>query len=246
MATLPLSISTTRTVHFKNDHTGEVKDFTILPNATAAQIMNGVLELLKLTQYAARIAFYNQADEERIVTFSSVKSGDTILVHVCKLQNPYAGMSRTEKRDAIKAKFSSDAPPEEKCEGVEITMSPEDIYELLEKARVTPIRKLKEELSPSSSLQTIEENWGVDLDTFPPPHDHRDFRPLGKATSWDPRLLAYLAVLSEFTPGQGEYMATLLNTVVEARNSDRKVKNKSWVLAVVDVRKVVNDLLVNL
>jgi hypothetical protein len=88
------------------------------------------------------------------------------------------------------------------------------------------------------SLNIINENWSVDMSTFPLPHHGRSFRPEGDVAAWDTRLLAQLAILSEFTPGQGEMMGTHLCYAVELRNK----KEEMWVKET-DVKRVIKDLL---
>jgi hypothetical protein len=124
----------------------------------------------------------------------------------------------------------------------QVTMSPEDVDALFAALDKTPKHKLGEKYSIATSLNLIDQNWGVDMTTFPPPDHGRDFRPSGECSSWDTRLLATLATLSEFTPGQGAYMGSLLGTAVEARNMDKKLK-QGWILREIDIKRVVKDLL---
>jgi hypothetical protein len=69
----------------------------------------------------------------------------------------------------------------------------------------------------------------------------RTFRPIGDAATWDVRLLATLAILSECTPGQGEHVGPMLNSVVEYRSGFKSEKGKKNEMIEDDVFYVVRD-----
>jgi hypothetical protein len=223
---------------FVDDSTGFQVFLEIQVNYSYATITRGVLRELKLDKSAQNAEFFNDFDGSPLTTFSNLRDGDTVLVRIPKPSDPYKGLSCTEKRDVIRGKPFT---------GVEITLHPDNIHALLEALRTTQTKMLPTTYSASASLDLINQNWGVDIAFFPPPPplypDARTFRPAGDAATWDLRLLAALAILSEFTPGQGEYMGTQVNSAVELRNVDGRVKNKNWVLTEVDVRRVIKKLL---
>jgi hypothetical protein len=149
----------------------------------------------------------------------------------------FADLTRSEKRDAIRS---------EKFDGVQVTMPPKSIRDLLDTLGQIPDNKLATTHPAASSLALMNENWGIDMDAFPPPppmYGGRTFRPVGDAATWDLRLLATLAILSEFTHGQGEYMGAQVNSAVELRNIDKRTKKNLGVVTTVDVVRVIRDLL---
>jgi hypothetical protein len=143
----------------------------------------------------------------------------------------FNSLTRAQKRDVILSEDHSDGQPQ-------VSMAPDDIDNLLAALSKTPKHKLNESYSTSASLALIADNWGVDTSSFPLPHHGRDFRPAGDVSAWDTRLLAQLAILSEFTPGQGALMGTHLCYAVELRNK----KDEMWVKEA-DVKRVIKDLL---
>jgi hypothetical protein len=143
----------------------------------------------------------------------------------------FNSLSRAQKRDLILAEDHGDNQPQ-------ITMAPHAIDALQAALSSTPKHRLHESYSSSASLALIADNWGVDMSSFPLPHYGRDFRPAGGVSAWDTRLLAQLAILSEFTPGQGALMGTHLCYAVELRNK----KDEMWVKEA-DVKRVIKDLL---
>lgn len=145
----------------------------------------------------------------------------------------FDALSRAEKRDLI--------VPEQHTDGAQITMSPTSVDVLLAALSSAPKHKLQERgYGLASSLALLAENWGVDMSAFPPDHHKRNFRPRG---SWDERLLATLAILSEFTQGQGLYMGSLLCSAVELRVCSGQGPGKELVVKVADVKRVIKDLL---
>lgn len=71
----------------------------------------------------------------------------------------------------------------------------------------------------------MRDNWGIDISTTLP----GDIRPssTGGLQTWNLKLLALLAVLSECTHGQGDIVGALLvdaahHRVSKAKNKDRK------------------------
>ncbi|KAG9187469.1 hypothetical protein G6011_05340 [Alternaria panax] len=113
----------------------------------------------------------------------------------------FANLSRSEKRDVIRG---------EKLNGVQVTMSPKSICDLLDTLDRIPNNKLATTLFASASLVLINESWRIDMNAFPPPpmYGNRTFRPDGDAANWDLRLLATLAILSDFTQGQDDAFPT--------------------------------------
>jgi hypothetical protein len=87
----------------------------------------------------------------------------------------------------------------------------------------------------------IDQNWGIDMSTFPFPHHNCSFRPDGDALSWDTRLLATIAILSEFTAGQADQISSLLCNAVELRVG--KSKQQLLVLKDIDVKRVIRDIM---
>ncbi|KAI4620993.1 hypothetical protein J4E83_005356 [Alternaria metachromatica] len=149
----------------------------------------------------------------------------------------FSDLTRKEKRDIIRG---------EPFDGVQVTMAPKSIRDLLDTLASIPNNKLATTHPASASLALIDDNWGVDMTSFPPPppmYGGRTFRPAGDAASWDLRLLATLAVLSEFTQGQGDYMGGQINSAVELRNIDKRTKKNLGVVFAVDVVRVIRDLL---
>jgi hypothetical protein len=150
----------------------------------------------------------------------------------------FSELSRTEKRDVIRG---------EPFDGVQVTMAPKSVRDLLDTLDSIPNNKLATTHPAAGSLALIDDNWGVDMASFPPPPpmygDDRTFRPAGDAATWDLRLLATLAVLSEFTQGQGDYIGGLVNSAVELRNTNKRFKKNLGLVTVVDVVRVIRDLL---
>ncbi|KAI4924205.1 uncharacterized protein J4E92_007286 [Alternaria infectoria] len=149
----------------------------------------------------------------------------------------FSDLSRTEKRDMIRG---------EPFDGPQVTMEPRSVRDLLDTLDSIPSNKLGTTHPAAASLGLIEENWGVDMTSFPPPppmYGGRTFRPAGDAATWDLRLLATLAVLSEFTHGQGDYMGSQINSAVELRNINKRFKKDLDLMTVVDVVRVIRDLL---
>jgi hypothetical protein len=87
----------------------------------------------------------------------------------------------------------------------------------------------------------IDQYWGIDMSTFPFPHHDCSFRPDGDTSSWDTRLLATIAILSEFTAGQADQIGTLLCNAVELRVG--KSKQQLLVLKDIDVKRVIRDIM---
>jgi hypothetical protein len=224
-------------VTFVDDSTGSQVFLEIQANYSDTTITKSVLRELKLDKSAQNAEFFNGSDGSLLTTFSTLRDGDTVLVRITEPSDPYKGLSHTEKRDAIRSKPFT---------GVEVTLHPDNIHALLEALRTTQTKLLPTTYPASASLDLINQNWGIDMAFFPPPTplypDARTFRPTGDAATWDLRLLAALAILSEFTPGQGSYMGTQMNSAVELRNADWRVKKKNWVVTEVDVRRVIKEL----
>jgi hypothetical protein len=124
---------------------------------------------------------------------------------------------------------------------VHLTISPNKINALLASLGATPKHKLHESHGATLTLDIIDQNWGIDMSTFPFPHHDRSFRPDGDASSWDTRLLATIAILSEFTAGQAEQISTLLCNAVELRVG--KSKQQLLVLKDIDVKRVIRDIM---
>jgi len=164
--------------------------------------------------------------------YSLLSSTSTCAILSSRLGNltmtSFAHMSRSEKRDQI---ISEGATNE-----TQITMDPLDVDMLLAALESTPKRKLVENYSDSDSLHIIADNWGIDMSKFPALHHERDFCP----SSWDTRSLATLAVLSEFTPGQGDRMGSFLCSAVELRVGNGRVQKDLWVKEV-EIKRVIRD-----
>ncbi|KAH7093090.1 hypothetical protein FB567DRAFT_587537 [Paraphoma chrysanthemicola] len=84
----------------------------------------------------------------------------------------FNSLSRAQKRAIIQAEDHSDGQPQ-------ITMSPEAVDALQAALSSTPKHRLHESYSSAMSLNIINENWGVDMSTFPLSHHGRDFRRVG-------------------------------------------------------------------
>lgn len=105
----------------------------------------------------------------------------------------FSELTRIEKRDMIHG---------EPFDGVQVTMAPRSVRDLLDTLDSISNNKLGTTHPAAASLALIEENWGVDMTSFshpPPMYGGRTFRPDGDAVTWDLRLLGTLATLSEFT-----------------------------------------------
>jgi hypothetical protein len=140
-------------------------------------------------------------------------------------------MSRSEKRNHV---LSEKDPISQ----TQVTMALHEVDALLTALDRTPKQRLWEKYSRASSLYIIVENWDVDMSEFPLRHHNRDFRP----GNWDTRSLATLAVLSEFTQGQGAQMGIFLCYAVELRVGTGRLR-KDLVVRDTDVKRVVRDLL---
>lgn len=115
-------------------------------------------------------------------------------------------LTRAQKRDLIRSENPS---------GPQITMPPERVDKLLADLKKTPKNKLFAfGYDEKASLRLIADNWAVDMVSFPARHHGRNFRPEG---DWDMRTLATLAILSEFTQGQGKDMGVLTRTCSSRR-----------------------------
>ncbi|CAA9962596.1 hypothetical protein PTMSG1_05970 [Pyrenophora teres f. maculata] len=146
--------------------------------------------------------------------------------------------SRAEMHEAIRG---------EKFDGVQVTMPPAEIREHLETLRLVTDKTQLTTLYPASaSLKIIAEDWNIDMNNFPPvPRGYggKTFRPAGDASTWDLRLLASLAILADFTPGQGEYVATLVNSAVELRGLYKRAKKNRHIVTSMDIVRVIRDTL---
>jgi hypothetical protein len=100
---------------------------------------------------------------------------------------------------------------------------------------------LHESHGATLTLDIIDQNWGIDMSKFPFPHHDCSFRPDGDTSSWDTRLLATIAILSEFTAGQADQIGTLLCNAVELRVG--KSKQQLLVLKDIDVKRVIRDIM---
>jgi hypothetical protein len=125
-------------------------------------------------------------------------------------------MSRSEKRNHV---LSEKDPISQ----TQVTMALHEVDALLTALDRTPKQRLWEKYSRASSLYIIVENWDVDMSEFPLRHHNRDFRP----GNWDTRSLATLAVLSEFTQGQGAQMGIFLCYAVELRVGTGRLPERS-------------------
>jgi len=151
--------------------------------------------------------------------------------HVATMPS-FASLTRTQKRDLILA--------ESHTTSAQITLSPSAIDTLLAALAQTPNHQLDAySYSRASSAHIINENWGVDVASFPALHHQRDFRP----ESWDARLLAVLAILSEYTQGQGVYMGSLVCYAVEFRVGNGRRDRDLFVNIGDVIRRVIRDLL---
>lgn len=147
-------------------------------------------------------------------------------------------MSRSERRDYIASEKRATNEPQ-------ITMAPHEIDALVSAFDKVKKHQLPHQHSAAASLAIINDNWGVDMANFPPLHDSRNFRPIDDASTWDLRLLGTMAILSDFTPGQGLDIGSLLCYAVELRIRGQK-KNKDFVVRNIDVKRVIKDLLLPL
>ncbi|KAI0587732.1 hypothetical protein PtrSN002B_001605 [Pyrenophora tritici-repentis] len=154
----------------------------------------------------------------------------------------YHDLSRSKARIQLRETIRG-----ETFDGVQITMPPAEIRESMETLRlVTGSFNLASRYPASASLKIISENWDVDMNNFPPvPRGYggKTFRPAGDASTWDLRLLAFLAILADFTPGQGEYIGTLVNSAVELRSIDKRSKIDLHTVTSTDVVRVIRDML---
>lgn len=146
-----------------------------------------------------------------------------------------ARMSRTERHDFIASETRTTNEPQ-------ITTPPDAVDALLLAMEKTPKHRLAQDYSASASLILINDDWGVDMASFPALHHGRNFRPDGEASTWDLRLLVTLAILSECTPGQRSSMGILVCYAVELRVGSGKGK-KDLVVRAVDVKRVIRDIL---
>ncbi|KAF2830537.1 hypothetical protein CC86DRAFT_434332 [Ophiobolus disseminans] len=146
----------------------------------------------------------------------------------------FSSLSRAQKLDLILA--------EEPTDHVQITMSPYAVDALLAALAATPKNELGSYgYNTAASLSLIADNWGIDdITTFPPDHHKRNFRPTG---AWGERMLALLAILSEFTQGQGVYMGTLVCYAVELRVGNGRGPGSDLVVKEADIKRVIKDVL---
>jgi hypothetical protein len=203
-------------------------------------LMKAVIRGFGLEEVTDVVHFYDTKGATMdVLSIASLSDGDSILVVVPESQDPYKGMSRTEKRNAISGK---------PFEGVEVTMAPDSIRSQLNTLQQTANNKLASTYPATTSLNIIDENWGTDMSVFPPVPwgypDKRTFRTAGDASTWGLRLrlLATLAILSECTPGQAEHIGPMLNAAVELRNIDKRVKKNKFIMTDNDVVTVIKNL----
>ena len=102
--------------------------------------------------------------------------------------------------------------------------------------------------SPAYSLATISQNWGVDAKALTtalktPSGSSRQFTPRGPAEAWDTRLLATMAIFSEFTAGQVEVATDSLHSAVQIRCMDPSSDDREAVYKEADAMRAINDIL---
>lgn len=164
-------------VWFQSNETLLKCHLAIIPSASKDSLVKALVNHLKLG--VADIIHYHDHEGAFIkdIDISSFKDED---FYVTVPKDPYSGMSRTEKREAIHGKMFN---------GVEITMPPAEIRARMEVLRlVTDRTKLTTQYPATASLETISENWNIDMDQFPPiPRGYggETFRPAGDASTWD-------------------------------------------------------------
>lgn len=223
-------------VWFQSNETLLKCHFAIIPSASKESLFKALVNFLKLGD-AETIHYHDHKGAFiKDLDISNFKDEDLLYVTVPKV--PYRGMTPIEKREAIRGK---------KFNGVEITMPPAEIRECMEVFRlVTDKTKLTTQYPATASLTAISEKWDIDMDQFPPiPRGYggKTFRPAGDASAWDLWLLVSLAILSDFTLGQGEYIATLVNSAVEVRGLDKRMKKNRHMVTSTDVVRVIHDTL---
>jgi hypothetical protein len=128
-------------------------------------------------------------------------------------------------------------------------MSPKEVDALLAALRYKFHYKNHQNstFSPATSLATISDNWGVDKQwlsqMLKSSGQNPDFTPKGSPEQWDQRMLANLAILSEFTAGQAAQLVELLRSSIELRLIDPEDDQKAPVLLDCDVMRTINDVL---
>jgi hypothetical protein len=227
-------------VAFKMHPDGDDIGLAFPPTISEDGLMKAVIRNFGLQEVTSVLHFYDTKGATiDMLSIANLSDGDTILVFVPEStsEDPYKGMSRTEKRDAISGK---------PFEGIEVTMAPESIRSQLNMLQQVANNKLATTYPATTSLNIVNENWGTDMSVFPPlPTGYpnkRTFRPSGDAATWDLRLRSTLAILSECTPGQAEYIGSVLNAAVELRSIDKRVKRDKHIMTNNDVVGVIKDL----
>ncbi|KAI4943161.1 hypothetical protein J4E91_009601 [Alternaria rosae] len=109
----------------------------------------------------------------------------------------FSELTRKEKRDMLRG---------EPFDGVQVTMVPKSIRDLLDTLASIPNNKLATTHPASDSLALIDGNWGVYTTSFP---------------------LLHLR--------QGEYMGTQIISAVELRSIDKRIKKNLGLVIAVDV-----------
>ncbi|KAF2003635.1 hypothetical protein P154DRAFT_532015 [Amniculicola lignicola CBS 123094] len=149
-------------------------------------------------------------------------------------------ISRAERRALVLAAIANDPPQDAKL--IRMTRTYEDID-----AKVKDLEAISPSLLPiqvpaAIALAVIAENWGT-FDLCPMlGHGSWEMRPEGNIETWDVKLLAMIAILSEFTPGQLR-VCTLITSSVETRLA--KTKGKDPTITAEDVKRVITDLIFN-
>lgn len=151
--------------------------------------------------------------------------------------------NRTSLRDTIIAEVEAAEKKGEKL-GIQFTLDPPDICNMVEKLKWTKKEDLEEKgFSAANSLNLIDVNWGINTQAWPKTVRGAPYiRPAGAMQDWDLRLLAYVAILSEFTQGQGKSIGEHLDSAVQLRRLDRRYKDSGPTMTDRDVVRVIDDL----
>ncbi|KAF2800679.1 hypothetical protein K505DRAFT_355520 [Melanomma pulvis-pyrius CBS 109.77] len=135
----------------------------------------------------------------------------------------------------------------QEADGFHCDIDPKTILKRVETLYDTPDHAVSQKYPANQRISTMIRNWGTDMATLlagyralrKSPHD---MRPTPDIRTWDLRLLAMLAILSDMLKGQGHHVAFTLDTCVLFRSSDPRSANRAFFVVIDDVQKTIKDL----
>jgi hypothetical protein len=130
---------------------GDVIGLNFPSRISEGGLMKAVIRGFGLEEVTDVVHFYDTKGATMdMLSIANLSDGDSILVVVPESQDPYEGMTRTQKRDALRGK--------EFDGGIEVTLRPEAMHTLLEALKKAKPQALATTYSAAASLNIINEN----------------------------------------------------------------------------------------